>query len=178
MNSEVPESSFDLITCLGFLMYVPGAEILKKLSSLLRPGGVMFIEDYIRLKESPNESETRSLNGFHCIQIRTRKEFDQHLSEAGLEVFEFIDKGRQTSEFAWNRAENFLIRYNLGECKADEIEIYADYCPRILNSVDHLGRETILERFPNLCQKIGTEPGLTADKLLTWVSLAVRKARD
>jgi 2-polyprenyl-3-methyl-5-hydroxy-6-metoxy-1,4-benzoquinol methylase len=174
-EADIPENSFDLITCLGVLLCVPGAGIIEKLSKLLRPGGALFIEDYILLKEFPDLIEAQNLNRYHCIPIRTKKEYEIQMTSAGLEIFEFVDKSRETSEFAWKRAENMLIRFNNGECKADEIEIYADLCPRILNSVDHLGKDEILIRFPNVSQRLGIENVLNADKLLTWMSLAARK---
>ena len=111
LEIDLPTNSFDLITCLGVLLCIPGPEVLSKLSSLLKPGGVIFIEDYILLKSSPNEEELQILTTFHCIPIRTRTVYDCQLNNSGLSVFEFCDKSHQTSMFAWNRAESILEKF-------------------------------------------------------------------
>jgi 2-polyprenyl-3-methyl-5-hydroxy-6-metoxy-1,4-benzoquinol methylase len=171
LDADLPLESFDLITCLGCLLYLNGEDIMKKLSTLLRPGGVLYIEDYVLRKESPD------VNAFLHTSIRTSKDYEQHLAEAGLQIFEFTDRARETSEFAWNRAEKILIRFNQGGSSSDEVQMYAYHCPKILNSIDHLGRENIFERFPNVCRKVGIDTAFSPDKPLTWVILGARKSR-
>ena len=176
LEVDLPTNSFDLITCLGVMLYLPGPEVLLKLSSLLKPGGVLFIEDYILLKSSPNEEELNLLHTFNCIPFKTRAVYDSQLNSSGLSVFEFCDKSHQTSIFAWNRAEIILDKLKNGENLRDaEVLIYGVVCPQILNNVGELGPEELMKRFPNVCERIGLEKVLNSDVLLTWVTLAAKK---
>ena len=107
LEIDLPTSSFDLITCLGVLLCIPGPEVLSKLSSLLKPGGMIFIEDYILLKNSPSDEELHMLHEFNCIPFRVRDVYESQLKNSGLSIIEFCDKSHQTSLFAWNRADFF-----------------------------------------------------------------------
>lgn len=173
---QLPSNSFDLITCLAVMMYIVNPDVFKKLASLIKPQGKIYIEDYILLKSNPNEEEAEALSSFICIPIRTRADYETQISGSGLSIESIEYRCEETSIFAWNRAENILRRQLDSKIELEsEVNMYAVKCPRILNSIHRLGRDELLLRFPLVCERLGVDHILQSDRLLTWARICLRK---
>lgn len=176
-DAQVEPESFDIVITLGVLLILPGQESVSKLSTYAKPGGYIYVEDYFLEKETELSDDEKSLLiDYHKAPFRKKSEFIEQFRVAGLEVVEMIDLGKICSEFAWARGERILKNRKDGKEVLDaEITTYGVNCPQLLAHLQNLSPEELVQRYPNVCERIGTHNVYSTDKLLRWVGWVLRK---
>lgn len=174
---EVESNSFDLVVILAVLMNIPGQEPITKLTTFMKPGSYLYIEDYILDKETElTDSEKEALYGFLHMPFRKRGDFNDQFRAAGLEVVESIDMSRVCSEFAWTRAERILGNLKDGKSLLEgELMTYGIYCPQLLAHLENFTEAELRSKFPNVCERVGTQVVYSANRILRWNAWLLRK---
>lgn len=176
-DAEVEPNSFDLVVILAVLMNIPGQEPITKLSEFMKTGGYLYIEDYILDKETElSDSEKDSLYGFLNMPFRKRSDYENQFRVAGLEIIECRDMSRDCSEFAWARAERILESSKNGKALLEgELMTYGVYCPQLLAHLEHFTDAQLREKYPNVCERIGTTIVFSSERILRWNGWLLRK---
>lgn len=176
-DAQVEPASFDVVITTGVLLILPGQESVSKLASYVRPGGFLYVEDYYLVKETElSDSEQYLLNDYHKYPIRKKSEYIENFTTAGLEIVEIVDLSKYCSDFAWSRGERILKSAKDGKAVLEaEINTYGINCPKLLAHLEHLSQEELEQKYPNVCERIGTDSVYSNDKLLTWVGWVLRK---
>ena len=102
-------SSYDgIVSFLVFLHITDKKSLLEKCAKMLKPGGIIFIEDYYC--NSPfSEEEVKSLQeDLYCVSLPTKEEYMSHLEAAGFYNIQFINKSIEWTTYVTERVEKFI----------------------------------------------------------------------
>jgi len=102
-------STYDsIVSFLVFLHITDKVSLLGNCAKMLKPGGIIFIEDYYC--SSPfSEEEVKSLqNDLYSVGLPTKKEYISHLEASGFHNIQFIDKSIEWTTYVTERVEKFI----------------------------------------------------------------------
>lgn len=162
------QNRFRFSILITVILTIEGNEILKRIYDSLSQGGILYIEDYVLLKETElTAEEEKIVSDFHAMSIRTKPMFIKDLEDAGFEILEFSDFSEKWSEYAWERAERILrLDEESKERLEGEVAIYGVTVPTLLCHHTRYSQDELLQKYPRTCEKIGTECVYLRDKVI------------
>lgn len=103
-----PDSFNGIVSFLVFLHIPDKLALLKRCSQMLKPGGVLFVEDfYARSAFTP--SEVGSLDrDVYCKDLPTRESYIQATEAAGFDDIEFFEMTTEWTDFVTERRNIFV----------------------------------------------------------------------
>mmetsp|Transcript_27409 Transcript_27409/g.57198 ORF Transcript_27409/g.57198 Transcript_27409/m.57198 type:complete len:292 (-) Transcript_27409:147-1022(-) len=104
-------SSFDgVISFLVFLHIPEKIPLLERCAKMLKPGGILFVEDYF-LRSPLSVSEEKSLlEDVFAKDLPTREEYISHLEASGFHKVQFIDKSSEWTSYVSERLGAFVAK--------------------------------------------------------------------
>jgi len=163
LSTPLPEQNFDLGICIGVFMYIPdGIEGFRNIYRSLKPGALLYWEDYYLLKEREERTpeEVQIMIDFPMPGIRSKNRLLQEMESVGFELVEWAEFGKDWSEFAWDRAEKFLSRYysdSENKPLEGEVHSYGRLAPQILKQINHLSSQEIKDRWPVTSRELDSD---------------------
>ena len=156
---SLPKNTFGLALLIGVLLNIPQSSAIQKVYDSLKPGGILYIEDYYVCKEEPlTDEETALLHSFHRLPFRTKNQFIRELEEVGFRIEELEEYSNKWSEFAWNRAERINAKHANENLPVDgEFTLYGLNCPKILSHVNQYSETELAEKFPHTYALVGSK---------------------
>jgi hypothetical protein len=146
---------FCLLDCMPRSQHL---DIIKNSYKMLKPGGLIYIEDIAFKKHLANLGAKREdMERSHHLAESAAFWYNlrQYLICAGYEVLELLDVTREFSEGCWHLAESdHLAVLETHEDKLDPetdvyyMELFGKSQPRFLNDLRHLTSEEIRAKFP------------------------------
>lgn len=121
---------FDAIVSMLCFLHIPDrASLFASCAASLRPGGRIFIDDYIELTPMNPEASTALAEIVHCPYLPDPSTYAAHLINAGFVDVEVVDKSADWSAFVGARYDAFKDgRHNLvtryGEPTVAELDTF------------------------------------------------------
>jgi len=102
-------SSFDgVVSFLAFLHITEKGPLLGRCAEILKPGGILFVEDFYLLSPlSAAEAKSLSRDVF-AKDLPTREEYLAHLEASGFYNIQFIDKTPEWTIYVTDRLGKFI----------------------------------------------------------------------
>ncbi|KAL9188018.1 hypothetical protein ACHAXT_006396 [Thalassiosira profunda] len=102
------ESYDGVMSFLVFLHITDKETLLEKCSHMLKPEGVLFVEDFY-CKSPFSEAEVESLSrDVFCKELPTKEGYTAHLEASGFSDIQFIDKSSEWTSYVTERLEMFV----------------------------------------------------------------------
>lgn len=103
-----PELLYDACYSVLVILHIPDrSRVFGNLSSSLRPGAVVFIEDMFALRELTEQDRSDLAGPVACPYLPTEEQYRQDLASAGLELERWEDMTAAWTEFCASRAAAF-----------------------------------------------------------------------
>jgi 2-polyprenyl-3-methyl-5-hydroxy-6-metoxy-1,4-benzoquinol methylase len=113
-----PEKPADTLISVLCLLHVPHKEgVMKKLASLLRPGGRAYIADFYAKGELSANEHAILKNEVACPGLLAKDEYIDALKEAGFKTIRFDDTTSEYSTFVHNRFMTYLKKDKSEQCE-------------------------------------------------------------
>lgn len=111
LDNPLEGRTFDAIVSFLVFLHIPArAELFSVCHSLLKPGGAMVIEDYIKLRE-PNEEQAEALRDkVQCPYVPDMETYRQDLLDAGFISVEIEDMSAAWTQFTGERLAAYKAR--------------------------------------------------------------------
>jgi SAM-dependent methyltransferase len=104
-----PEKTADTLISVLCLLHLPNKQaVMKKLASLLRPGGRAYIADFYAKGELSANEQAILKNEVACPGLLAKDEYIEALKEAGFKTVRFDDTTSEYSTFVHNRFMTYL----------------------------------------------------------------------
>ena len=164
LRSQIlPENQFDFGLCVAVFMYIPdGIEAFRNIFKALKPGGVLYWEDYYLLKEREDctSEELQLMQDYPMPGVRTKNTLLKEMSEVGFEVVEWNEYGKDWSEYVWDKAER-LFQTKVNNDTDEPLDGMTHSCaylkPRIVRDLDHFSPEEVKTNWPNVDKELNAE---------------------
>jgi SAM-dependent methyltransferase len=113
-----PENPADTLISVLCLLHVPDKEsVMKKLASLLRPGGRAYIADFYAKGELSENEQAILQNEVACPGLLAKDEYIGALKDAGFKTVQFEDITSEYSTFVHNRFMTYLKKDKSERCE-------------------------------------------------------------
>lgn len=150
----LPQETFDFAFAIGVFMHIESDLGILNIAKALKPGGLLFIEDYFLMKEHGEYTENDEflLKERHMYGVKTWATVRESLEKYGFEVLSF-DPWSLWSEEAWERAEKIIVAQREGTIQVsyEYFYQYVEISPQVSCDLTHYTPEELREKFPNLC---------------------------
>jgi SAM-dependent methyltransferase len=118
MRQMAPESlkertkngeGFDCVTSILTVLHIDAkADVFQRCFALLKPGGVLYLEDYFAAGELTEEAKRKLKDEVGCVMpLPTRARYEAMLREAGFAGVEFEEATQRWWEFVRERAKEY-----------------------------------------------------------------------
>ena len=113
LAGAAPEHAFEGIVSMLCFLHIPDRETLfERCARALKPGGSMFIDDYVERGELTDHERTLLAEKVFCPYLPTLSEYVGQVEHAGFVVTQTIDKTDEWTRFANDRLEQFRERHD------------------------------------------------------------------
>ena len=135
LNYNTNVKSFDKIVSWLALYHIPDRErICKKMYSLLKPGGKVFIEDLVALDLNADVDWSSLKIDLFSNSLILTSEFKYHLEEAGFNIDFCENMTSQWLEFTKKRYQDFL---------SGQVEFIKLHDRQLFNQIEHFYRKIV-----------------------------------
>ena len=129
LAGELPAGSFDgLVSMLCFLHIPDKANLFSSCAAALKPGGIMFIDDYVELADITDAERASLADTIYCNYLPTHSVYLSQVREAGFEIASVLDKSAEWTDFVTDRLAAF---------HSNRVALVNKYGEETVDSLDH-----------------------------------------
>ena len=107
--ASTDEASYDVIVSWLAFLHIPDRDtLLRRCVDALKPGGVLFVEDFHEIDRFTDEERRQLLADVYCAYLPSLTEFGHQCRQAGFEKVDAVDLTKAAIEYSVERAKVFI----------------------------------------------------------------------
>lgn len=174
-------NTYDVGILIAVLVHIDSDEGLLNTCKAIKPGGLVYIEDYCYVKERAefNDNDRMLIESRKMYGVRTLGEMRDVLQRGNMEVVEINDFGQGWSEPAWARANELAVNHRNGTFPLGESHFhqYVIISPQVACDLKQYSGDELREKFPGLAAEMNVEELVHSRPRLTSVFRVVARKR-